>query len=261
MKTHFFIFQIVSILFINNIIFPNSIDSIYRKKVESPYLFIDSSKIYIEKDSIIFNGFLVFRINKFDSSYPCNFTKETIMIESYFINDIKNIEDVKNSFYYIADHMFYQVYVSTDKSDWKLDSTNENTLKYLRFINSKEYKEFKKLYLTNYPFDLKNNSNFLYNPITTDIFYNSSIDFLNKKNNDSIGYFIYKCSFSASILNFYASYEIYNEENKIYIKKELGLIKVLLPISPLYYFKPIEEKEYLKNGFTKANWFPEILKK
>lgn len=258
MKIYKVIIVLAFCTFFNGFTYSQDYDSLNYRKVWTPRIFLDTNVIFIVNDSIKFEGYMVFKINKNDSYYPKKSGKSLIVIESYFVRNINDIENPERILYFTTDHNFYDLYFSCEMMEAPVDTNNYWTKRVINFINSNEFKEFKNLYYKNYPIKEKSRGYFLDEPITTEIFFDSTVTFLNLGNCDSIGFFIYKCSFSTAVLRFTASLVIDKDKTGQLIPQ---ILNVLLPISPLYYFKPINENEYSLNGFKKANLFPEILKK
>lgn len=250
---------IILILFlsINKNVYAQISDSDVYRSIYTPIIFLDTNAIYILNDSIEFDGYLIYKFWKNDSIYPMKGGKSTIAIESYFISDLKFINNFENRYYYISENEFYDIYVNQGRMDEMPLEMNPFTLRILNFIKTKLFIDFKNLYLKYYPDNEDNINCFMYDNLTTKIFSDSAVTFLNRKNCDTIGYYIFKCSFPTAILRFSAFLDI---ENKRTGQKNLNTINVLLPIGPVNYFVPIKENEYIINRFNKSKWLPDIFR-
>jgi len=243
----------------------------------SPPLWIDSNLINLENDSLLFDGYLIFMFEQNYKSFPKHSGENTLIIKSFFVKSLTDINNEDKYLFYSLDNFSFYIYATQGEGledPWLyIEDENGNKIYYEDYIKSSEYKEYTKkreTFLNSDKFkkfknfyekrfvNQKSPEVFLRNLISTEIFRN--VDFLIYKNSDSTGFYLFKCSFSTALLKFYASYVIGKNENGESIRKNLGMVSVLMPVSPLYYFKPVEEKGYLENGFKKAKWFPEVLK-
>lgn len=254
-------FKNISLIFFIYLLFIGTVysqknDELKYRTILFPYYNIDSNVLVInvEKDSVRFEGYMVFR-------YPLNSINilhedsSFIYLDVYFINNLDSLYDVSKKFFIMPDMLFYLYYVYAE-IDAPLDTSvfdSEGN----KLCDSRDYKYIRKLYRKYYECRSCDNDNvFLQHWFTTRIFDDSSVTFLNHNGIDSIGYFIFKCSFSAAILKYKSFLVVGTDEYGERLKNHLGLIKVLFPTSPAYYLKPIDKEEYLKKGFNKAEWYP-----
>lgn len=258
------LFFTILILCLTNILYPQNCDSIKYRRIESIYYDLDSNFISVDKDSIIFDGYLVFKINKFKQNlftYESNLGPKTV--EIYWLKNLNNFNTEHKDYYMMSDYFLYFMYATQDISSDMPPDTSETGLKDIEFYNSKEFLKFKNLFFKYYDYNNKKSYNdiFLKYGLCTNILKSNSIDLLSYDNCDSIGYFIYKCKFSSAVLkykSFCVNYITGTSDNeKIIIP--LGYIYTLLPISSAYIFNPVLEIEVSKKGFKKSKWYPDEL--
>ncbi|MDD5362074.1 MAG: hypothetical protein PHN88_08070 [Ignavibacteria bacterium] len=225
--------------------------------------------IFIEKDSIMFEGYIVFHNVDSKLVYKRN-EKNYVDFNFYFVKDLDDFENSKHRYYYSSEYYWYIIgnypsdepvifSVKINGKDSIIDSSRELAAS-IAFFYSKEFQSFKKLYFKYYGSTDKESVSdvFLKKPILTQIFDNPKIHFMNYGNRDSTGYFIFKCSFPASVLKFKSYYVIGKDENDELIKVYPGYIRTLMPIGPLLYLK-YDEKELTENGFKKSKWYPDYI--
>lgn len=263
MKTYLCCFLIFICTISSNFAISMIIDSSKYKKIESIYYDLDSNIILIDNDSTVFEGYLIYKFNRFKQNLrEPKYSSEFLMVESYWLNNLCNFNPDKKDYYYMSNYFFYYMYATQDIGEAILD-TNEYTLKYINLWNSNEFKNFKKLFFKYENYD--STGKFYYNISLqnkhTNIFDDSSVVFLINNDIDSIGYFIFKCSFSTAVLRYKSFYHKGEDENGNNIYEHLGFIKVLFPISEKYYFIPIDDIEFSKYSFKKAKWNPCVLYK
>ena len=250
--------------FLTNILYSQNSDSIKCRRIESIYYDLDSNFISVDKDSIIFDGYLVFKINKFKQNlfaYKSNLGPKTV--EIYWLKNLNNFNTEHKDYYMMSDYFLYFMYATQDISSDMPPDTSEAGLKDIEFYNSKEFLKFKNLFFKYYDYNNKKSYNdiFLKYGLCTNILKSDSIDFLSYDNCDSIGYFIYSCKFSSAVLKYKSFYVNYITDTsgieKIIIP--LGYIYTLLPISSAWIFNPVQEIEVSKKGFKKSKWYPDDL--
>lgn len=247
-------------IFSNFAISQNADTSKYKKIL--PYHYnLDSNFVFVENDSSVFTGYFILKYTQ-DNDMLVKKNANFVNFDFIFVKELKDLRDKDRIYYSMSDYYSYLLYATQDENP--LLDTNENTLKIINLIKSKEYHDFKKIFFKY--FDYRNNKElaseiFLQRVLETNILEKSEVLFFNYGDEKSIGYFIFNCSFSTAILKFKAYRVVGKDSEENPIKIQMGLIKVLLPISPLIYFKPIEENECLENGFKKASWFPDCLSK
>lgn len=262
MKIYLFILLVIIFIISSDFANPMNFDSLKYKSIESIYYDLDSNIIFTENDSLVFEGYLVFKFNRYKQNLIEGNNSDNIMVESYWLTNLSNFNPTNKDFYLMTNYLLYSFYATQDEGEVLFD-TNEVTLKYIDFLNSKEYVCFKKLFFKYYDFNNKENyyNIFLKYQLNTNIFDDSSVVFLNYNDIESVGYFIFKCSFSTAVLRYKSFYVKGKNESGNIIKEHLGFIKVLLPISKEKYFIPIDENEFLQKGFRKASWYPNVLYK
>lgn len=257
------LFFTILILCLTNLVYPQNSDSIKCRRIESIYYDLDSNFISVDKDSIIFDGYLVFKINKFKQNlftYESNLGPKTV--EIYWLNSLNNFNTEHKDYYMMSDYLLYFVYVTQDII-FEMPDTSEKGKKNMEFYKSMQFIKFKNLFFKYYDYNNKKlyNDIFLKYGLCTNIFKSDSIDFLNYENCDSIGYFIYKCKFSSAVLKYKSFCVNYmtgtSGKEKIIIP--LGYIYTLLPISSACIFHPVQEIEVSKKGFKKSKWYPDDL--
>lgn len=220
--------------------FSKGIDSVFYKNISSiNYSYLP--ELLLVKDSLNFNGYLIFKISKIPNEGIYKTTNKTFMCEIYWVNNIKNI--VKKSDRYI--------YVST------IQTMMAGKIAYLseegRYKKTSSVRNFKDFF---YQYDSSKSFAFLKEELKTNIF-TDSLGFWNFQNNDSIGYFVFKNSFDAAMLNTTLTY--INEDTKK--KGKIKNAKILVPISKAYSFEPASNELLINHGFQKSKWYPPDLKK
>jgi len=234
-----FILTIFLLLIQFQFCFSKGFDSVLYKNISSiNYSYLP--ELDLVKDSLYFNGYLIFKISKISNEGIYKTTNKTFMCEIYWVNNIKNI--VKKSDRYI--------YVST------IQTMMAGKIAYLseegRYKKTSSVKKFKDFF---YKYDSNKIFAFLKKELKTNIF-KDSMGFWNFQNNDSIGYFVFKNSFDAAMLRTTLIYKNENNDEIYRIKNA----KILIPITEAYTFKPVSNEFLLKNGFSKSLWYPSSLK-
>lgn len=193
------------------------------------------------QDSIMkFDGYILFAFSKYDT-IPNHNEFELKINNCFFLKDLCDLklENMILFNYPIA----YSIYLQSDTS-YLYQKPNEH----------EAYSKFKRLF-NNYELYSRNSTitdkPFLWYSINSKIFDRIDLSFVSKNNNDSVGYFIFKCNFSAILLK-YDYYEKYYGE---YPKSSF----FLLPTSKLTKFKPVSLSFLQKKGYNRSNWYPDGL--
>jgi hypothetical protein len=158
-----------------------TIDTTRDYKMIHPVLFGNFQNISVEEDSLLFNGYLVYKIYKNPNKGIYRTNEEYFICDVFWIFDLKDIEREDKKYFLITPNMSNDIYIY-DRED---TDTSYN------FVN------FKNFYSA-YRNSINNDSlvvPFLRKSLTTRIFHNNY--FWKYQKEDSIGYFIFKNSFIA----------------------------------------------------------------
>ena len=232
------------------------------KRIFSPYYDLDSNIVFLKTDSVLFDGYMLFKINKqLDSKFIINDSLDNncIYLESFWINNLSEIEDKEKHFINLSTSIMLYFYSVSDEGehyyDYSLFDSSSKEFELYKLWNSNMFKEFK-LFMQKYNYKQKLdslNKPFLSKPLTTELFDDKNIELVSYKDNDLIGYYLFKCSFYTSELSFKAIKFEKNSNGK-YEKKKIGYIKIYLPISAVINFETVKREEYLQNYFSLASW-------
>lgn len=232
----FFIF-LFSLVFVTNLM---SSDSTKYKTIVANNFGIYDFTLKIINESKLFEGYLVFQINKTNDSSQSN-SLEYRASKFYFVNKLSDI--YIDSLKYLFNNSFnYSIYIESDTT-----YLCQNAEDYYNFISFKKF-------FNNYEIFARNveimHKPFLWYSLNTSIFDNEDLIFT-AGDSDSIGYFIFECLFKTAILK-YDYFEIYYHDKSnehIYF----------LPTTKVYKLLPVSISNLNKYGFKKSSWFPKEL--
>jgi len=213
-------------------------DSTYYKRIKFPDYGIYGNTLRVIADSTTFNGYLIFEINK--SGDRLSSFHENYDITRLFA--IRNLEDFGKDSSYLLFNVPFVYFIYT---------TNDTTFMYQNGEAKHNFVIFKQLFENYENFartSKKKNVPFLWHSMTTKLFDNNRLSFMTDNKTDSLGYFIFKCSFETILL----SYTYYKKS--YYEKNNVG--NFLLPISKLKLMDPMSTNKLEKYGFKTNQWSP-----
>lgn len=215
----------------------SKIDTSYKQVM--PIIHIPQDCIKLVDDNYIFQGYMVFEINRLKEIKIQN-SKNFYICKIFWIENLVDLSNRRKYFYYNIGWRFYE-------DELYFNETHDST------SNCSKFKNFYKLFVSK----VKDSSYhfFLENMLYTKIFYDPNVIFFMNKELNNIGYFIFKNSFTGALLEYRS---ILSGLKKIDKSKKH---KFLLPISQDYNLISITESEAKDNFLTKANWFPKLLLK
>jgi len=229
------------------------------------YKFISSEEhffkdeVIINKDTVNFSGYLIFKIYKhpYSGYFPVN--NKYYFCNIYWVNNISDIENTAKIYFYPTILLESSRCFKGDPSEfinYEEPVISEKDSVFCQFLS--DYKKNKEKNITLLPF--------LFEPLNTKIF-EKGVNFWCSNNTDTIGYFIFKNQFQAkSILGTIVISDL-NKRIDYFNKKEVELLKnienaiTLVPITKAKVFEPANHEELTILGFTKAEWFPDNIYK
>ena len=233
------------------------------KKIVSRYYEPFSDMIDLESDSVYFSDYMVFKIFKIPNRQIFESDNVNYICDIFWIKNLNDINNTSKKYLFNSWTINYSKYVfpfheneisDSSISDSLFNILKEDTItfeKFRRFANF--YRNYqKKVLLSNdkIPFTLKD--------FTTKIFDSDSVLFWSYDDIDSIGFFVFKNTFYTAILKYdcwhYA--ETPGDNDNIIKAYEYGM-KVFLPVSKAFVFKPLEVETARQNHFTKSEWYPD----
>jgi hypothetical protein len=234
----------------------SQVDKKYKKLGTEEYEFGDDVKV--ENDSVNFNGFLIFRINKnpYSGYYPVN--DDYYFCNIYLINDLTQLNDENQKFIYDPYILLESKKCFTgDPSEFGERQIKELSADEEKFCDVlEEYKKTGEKNITELPF--------LYHSLSTQIF-ERDVKFWRYGNIDTICYFFFYSSFKAILLMGTLKYidlkvKVKDDNgNEIYKYGVIENAEVLLPISKSCDFQPVEDEKLKSNKFKECYWFPDNL--
>lgn len=243
---------LVFLIIISADLFSQNIDTSDNKyKVAGETFYNPHSPVFLENDSVYFDGYLIFEAHRFDDNKFVN-DWSFYQFEIYILDSLEKIKDHAKRCYY---NSFFLDYYYADEEGIGYDTgtgTNKNKGTVIITEDLREqfqgFKGFYSKYL--HVRTYSENKYFMMGTLRTKIFENPNV-YLWKYNNDSISYFVFKCSFYTAILK-YDAYYIAKDGQKVFLKDLL----FFLPVSKAMLFEPVDENTISKAGFTKSEWYP-----
>ena len=93
-------------------IYSQHADTSKYKRIESIYYDLDSNIINILNDSFVFNGFMVFKLDKNNQNLYSNPQNDgLITLESYWLENLTNFEETRKDFYLMSNYLMYNYFV------------------------------------------------------------------------------------------------------------------------------------------------------
>lgn len=213
--------------------------------------------IILLNDSLNFEGYMIFKV---EGNLECfNLQDSNFKCEIYWIKDLNQINNPYYKYYYTIAWGFYQSYAWFDENDFIVDSSKLDE-DYIKKIKSEDFLEFKNFFV-NFLNDKELPPPFLKKPLTTILFDSvKSYFYANFSEINNTGYFIYKCSFKAAVINYNCTFykRVCKANVSLIEEKSEENINFILPVSPLYKFSSIDVTELPKN-FGLAKWFPNYI--
>jgi len=228
---------------------PDTIDIKYKMAGYTTYY--PHSPVTLEKDSLYFDGYLIFEAHRFEDDKFHDYDWTYYQFEIFILDSLSKIKDNSKRFYF---NPIYLDYYYADDKEIGYDTGTGRNKDHGEVMIAEDLKEpflkFKIFYSKYLQVrNISDDKYFLMGRLRTKIFENPKA-VLWKYDNDSISYFIFRCSFYTAILK----YDVY------YITKDgrvfLNDLHFFLPVSKAFMFIPAEEDIMLKAGFTKSIWYP-----
>ncbi len=218
----------------------DSIENVY--KIIHPLSCINTSPIFLEKDSLYFEGFMIFKVSKNNNNDSVN--TNFFFANIFWMYSLDNFQESKSIYYCVQPTLMFDLYINK----WYQIDTSYDFMK---------IKSFHENYKYNYQ---KENAPFLKKSLTTQIF-QDSVCFVSYDNLSNEGYYIFKISFYTAM--FYTDLsctESIKSNEKIKKKAvEHENARFLIPISPVLNLKAVPADELKPFGFEKATWSPNTL--
>lgn len=210
-----------------------------------PYQYIPDGCIKLKEDSLEFDGYLIFEINRTKEKYIQSNDSNFYICRSYWVDRLEYLGNSKFYKYYNIAWRFYED-VAFKEDQCALNDTLSDSYKFKIFYNAFYNKLRDSVY---HPF--------LSNSLTTKIFLDTDVVFYTHTEKSNIGYFIFRNTFNGILLE-YESYQKTIEKSNKQKSKER---KFLLPISEVFLLKSIDVDEAKNYQFIKSRWFPKHLLK
>ena len=210
-------------------------------KTIHPIAYFDPSNLILNENSELFNGYMIFEVPK-NKLFNKGIDSLFFICNIFWIKELCELNEINSRFLLTTPTLMYQIYI--DKS-WDEDTSNVTLAEFRSFYQ--EYKE-----------SVNNGTNeipFLRNSLKTSIFREPTY-FCSNSLSDSVGYFVFNVSFEAARLTMDLKYR-----NPLDSSELLNYFdaKVLIPISPEFYFFPTNKIFLTECELREATWFPDNL--
>jgi hypothetical protein len=205
------------------------------------------NNISVVNDSVILDGYLIFRILKEKD------TKDVSNIryfncDIYFIDHLYQIEEIEKWTFYNSYQLDYEFYLAF------------NDYHYFELPSLENYTRFKNL-LNNYHIQTSDTLSYCLLPRTfnTSLFVNSKLYFVNSINNLNIGYYIIPAKFIAGIIKNNCVYygKLYNDD--LDEEHVMENVEMFFPLTGNYYTEYLSLDFFEKLGFHLSKWKPDKL--